>query len=242
LIPISEVFGPVIQGEGPAAGLSTIFVRTGGCDYRCVWCDTLYAVLPENSESWLRMTSEAVFDAVDAIASKIPGGAKTWITLSGGNPAMWPLDELIVMLQTAGHRVTIETQASVVPDWAGLLDGVVLSPKPPSSGEVANFDQVEKWLWAGRHAEYRAIKVVVADDADLEFFGKIHARFASSRAKLYVQPCNPYTSAEGELDVDRLDLMARYSWLCDAVIAQGWMDVHVMPQLHVLASGGGRGK
>ena len=46
-IRISEIFGPTIQGEGPLIGRPSIFVRTGGCDYRCNWCDTLYAVLPE---------------------------------------------------------------------------------------------------------------------------------------------------------------------------------------------------
>jgi 7-carboxy-7-deazaguanine synthase len=46
-IRISEIFGPTIQGEGPLIGRPTVFVRTAGCDYRCTWCDTLYAVLLE---------------------------------------------------------------------------------------------------------------------------------------------------------------------------------------------------
>jgi len=46
-IRISEIFGPTIQGEGPLIGTPTVFVRTAGCDYRCTWCDTLYAVLPD---------------------------------------------------------------------------------------------------------------------------------------------------------------------------------------------------
>ena len=39
-IAISEIFGPTIQGEGALIGKPTVFVRTGGCDYRCSWCDT----------------------------------------------------------------------------------------------------------------------------------------------------------------------------------------------------------
>jgi 7-carboxy-7-deazaguanine synthase len=42
-ILISEIFGPTIQGEGALVGKPTVFVRTGGCDYRCDWCDTVYA-------------------------------------------------------------------------------------------------------------------------------------------------------------------------------------------------------
>ena len=43
-IRISEIFGPTIQGEGALIGQPTVFVRTGGCDYRCAWCDSLHAV------------------------------------------------------------------------------------------------------------------------------------------------------------------------------------------------------
>ena len=44
--PVIEIFGPTIQGEGSEAGLATHFIRVGGCDYRCSWCDTMYAVDP----------------------------------------------------------------------------------------------------------------------------------------------------------------------------------------------------
>ncbi len=43
-IRVSEIFGPTIQGEGVLIGLPTVFVRSGGCDYRCSWCDSLHAV------------------------------------------------------------------------------------------------------------------------------------------------------------------------------------------------------
>jgi len=43
-IRVSEIFGPTIQGEGALIGQPTVFVRTGGCDYRCSWCDSLHAV------------------------------------------------------------------------------------------------------------------------------------------------------------------------------------------------------
>ena len=43
---VVEVFGPTVQGEGPYAGRVCHFLRLGGCDYRCSWCDTPYAVDP----------------------------------------------------------------------------------------------------------------------------------------------------------------------------------------------------
>jgi len=45
-IPVLEIFGPVIQGEGPLAGQVSHFVRLGLCDYRCSWCDSMFAVDP----------------------------------------------------------------------------------------------------------------------------------------------------------------------------------------------------
>src|SRR6202046_1496627 len=54
-IRISEIFGPTVQGEGPLIGRPTVFVRTAGCDYRCAWCDTLYAVLPAYHRQWAFM-------------------------------------------------------------------------------------------------------------------------------------------------------------------------------------------
>lgn len=45
-LPVIEIFGPTVQGEGAEAGVPTHFLRLGGCDYRCAWCDTMYAVDP----------------------------------------------------------------------------------------------------------------------------------------------------------------------------------------------------
>src|SRR5947208_16829453 len=90
-IRISEIFGPTCQGEGPLSGRPTVFVRTAGCDYRCAWCDTLYAVLPEYSEEWVSMTPPQIMTRVNELAE----GHPVLISLSGGNPALQPLAPLI---------------------------------------------------------------------------------------------------------------------------------------------------
>ena len=81
LIPVVEIFGPTIQGEGAEAGVPTHFVRVGGCDYRCIWCDTMYAVDPDV----VRTTSEHLSsrDIVDRVTSL--DGRPSWTTISGGN-------------------------------------------------------------------------------------------------------------------------------------------------------------
>ena len=52
---IAEIFGPTIQGEGALIGEPTVFVRTGGCDYRCTWCDSLHAVDSAYRHTWAAM-------------------------------------------------------------------------------------------------------------------------------------------------------------------------------------------
>ena len=83
-VRISEIFGPTIQGEGPLIGRPTVFVRTAGCDYRCAWCDTLYAVLPEYRDEWTLMSPPQIMARVNELA----GDSPVLISLSGGNPAL----------------------------------------------------------------------------------------------------------------------------------------------------------
>src|SRR3954464_7540281 len=64
-IAVVEIFGPTIQGEGPLAGSKTMFIRFGGCDYRCKMCDSLHAVIPSAVKKNARyMTAEEIADEV----------------------------------------------------------------------------------------------------------------------------------------------------------------------------------
>jgi 7-carboxy-7-deazaguanine synthase len=83
---IAEIFGPTIQGEGVHAGYPCHFVRFGGCDYRCRWCDSPHAVLPELVAALPKMTAEQICNRVRSL----PGHPK-WVVLSGGNPALFDL-------------------------------------------------------------------------------------------------------------------------------------------------------
>ncbi len=128
-IRVSEIFGPTIQGEGMLIGLPTVFVRTGGCDYRCSWCDSLHAVDSRFRHDWEMMSPDAVWQKVIALS----GGQPVMVSLSGGNPAIQPLGPLIDRGHGEGYRFALETQGSVPKQWFADLDVLVLSPKPPSS-------------------------------------------------------------------------------------------------------------
>ena len=84
--PVVEIFGPIIQGEGPPIGVPTMFVRFGGCDYRCEWCDTTLRVLPEEvKKNSTRMTVEQIVEKVNQ------SQYCEWVIFSGGNLLSRPL-------------------------------------------------------------------------------------------------------------------------------------------------------
>ena len=167
LISISEIFGPTIQGEGALIGMPTVFVRTGGCDYRCSWCDTGYAVLPKYESEWQQMDARSIFAEIESLSE----GHPLWVTLSGGNPAMQDFEELIRLGRSKGYQFSMETQASISKPWFSLLDQITLSPKPPSTRMNFKERGLDRCLQAcqldSSHQVDISLKFVVTDKEDV---------------------------------------------------------------------------
>lgn len=237
-IRISEIFGPTVQGEGALIGKPTVFVRTGGCDYRCSWCDTLYAVLPEYRHDWRPMAPDAILAQVEALTGAVP----VLVTISGGNPAIQPLGPLIEQGRARGHRFAMETQGSVAAAWFATLDHLVLSPKPPSSGMDTDWTAFDACLAAASGGPQTVLKVAVFDEADYAFARAASARHPSLPVYLSIGNHTPGEPNEAGRDgVDQKGLMARFRWLVDRVGQDRWFAATVLPQLHVLAWGNERG-
>lgn len=240
---VAELFGPVIQGEGPIAGRPTCFVRFGGCDYRCAWCDSLHAVLPQYRETWRPMPPGHL---LASLLAKMPHGGL--ITLSGGNPAIQPPESMYRLLtlgRARGFRFACETQGSHFPDWFRWLAYLIVSPKPPSAGEPQS--EADRLLLAGkiealaREAPVTvAVKVPVFDTADLDWAGRLFASLPW-RSPYYLSVGNPTPQAE-TTDALKLHLLSRYRRLSEEVLKRGWTDVVVLPQLHVLMYGNEKGR
>ncbi|OOO17879.1 7-carboxy-7-deazaguanine synthase QueE [Rhizobium sophoriradicis] len=236
-IRVSEIFGPTIQGEGALIGLPTVFVRTGGCDYRCSWCDSLHAVDSAYRDQWSPMSAEAIWQEV----TKLSGGRPMTVSLSGGNPAIQPLGPLIELGHSQGYRFALETQGSVARNWFRDLDVLVLSPKPPSSGMSTNWGELGNCLRLTAGGPEIALKIVVFDDADYAFARQVGERYPY--IPLYLQPGNhtppPPDDDDARIDID--GVMDRMHWLVEKVTADGWFAPRVLPQLHVLLWGNKRG-
>lgn len=231
-IRISEIFGPTIQGEGALIGQPTVFVRTGGCDYRCTWCDTLHAVDSQYRHDWKPMSAEEIFAEVKKLSGSIP----LMISLSGGNPAIQPLGSLITLGHAKNYRFALETQGSIAQDWFADLDILTLSPKPPSSSMQTDWDKLDECVKAAGDKPEIALKIVIFDDADYVYARSMAQHYPT--LPLYLQPGNP-SVPPAEIDQD--NLMARMRWLVDKISKDRWFNVTILPQLHVMLWGNQRG-
>ena len=165
---IAEIFHS-IQGEGELTGVPSVFVRTSGCNLRCIWCDTPYA-------SWQPEGKPLTVESVVAEVMKHPS---RHVVLTGGEPMVAPgISELATALTVLGRHVTIETAATITPGGIAC-DLASLSPKLLNSSP----DRLRHGTWRRKHEALRwqpgvvrawldaypwQLKFVVTQPADVE--------------------------------------------------------------------------
>ncbi len=111
--PIVEIFHSV-QGEGYHTGTPSIFIRFGGCNLSCEWCDTDFS-------KWDKMTISEIMNVLTQWSSKR-------IIYTGGEPAMQKLRPLSDELHSKGYDIAIETNGTIELE-EGLVDWICVSPK-----------------------------------------------------------------------------------------------------------------
>ena len=118
---ISEIFYS-IQGEGRLIGTPSVFIRTSGCNLRCVWCDTPYTSWNPEGEDW----------TIKEVLREVRKYSARHIVITGGEPLLAAeIQELAAALKRAGAHITIETAATIFKPVA--CDLVSLSPKLANS-------------------------------------------------------------------------------------------------------------
>jgi organic radical activating enzyme len=162
LLPLMEEFY-TIQGEGFHSGKAAYFIRLGGCDVGCHWCD-----VKESWDAGIHPLTHA--DKIIENAMKYPGKA---VVVTGGEPLIYNLDYLTTGLQKQGIQTFIETSGAY--PLSGNWDWICLSPKKfkaprpdiaPLAGEL---------------------KVIVFNKSDFDF-AEQYAEQVSVNCKLYLQP------------------------------------------------------
>lgn len=161
-LPVMEAFY-TIQGEGFHQGKAAYFIRLGGCDVGCVWCDV--------KESWdASKHPQVTIESLVGAAKQYPG---RMAVITGGEPLMHDCEVLTATLHEAGFTTNIETSGSypVTGDW----DWICLSPKkfkPPLPEILMIADE---------------LKVIIYNRSDFDWAEKYAAQ-VSAGCKLYLQP------------------------------------------------------
>jgi 7-carboxy-7-deazaguanine synthase len=207
---IAEIFYSV-QGEGRLIGVPSVFIRTSGCNLRCVWCDTPYTSWQPAGRDW----------SIDKILREVATYPSRFVVVTGGEPFLAPdIEALTRQLKDTGAHITIETAATIFKPV--VCDLLSMSPKLANStpwkranGQFAemhearrqNFPVMEKFL-----ASYDCqLKFVVDRPEDFEelrdIVAKLHrveqsrvlvmaqgktARQIHSKAKWIVEACKNY--------------------------------------------------
>ncbi|WMT43568.1 7-carboxy-7-deazaguanine synthase QueE [Paenibacillus sp. D2_2] len=239
LIPVLEIFGPTVQGEGMVIGQKTMFVRTAGCDYHCSWCDSAFTWDGSAKKAIRLLTATEIWEELRQIGQD----RFSHVTLSGGNPLLLPqLQSLIDLLHQQGVTVAVETQGSRWQDWLAEVEQVTISPKPPSSGMNTDWSKLSEIVCNlnNRPASYSmSLKVVVFDDLDLNYAKEVHQRYPE--VPMYIQVGNPDVHRM-DINSHASDLLERYEHLIDQVMDSSELNnVRVLPQLHALVWGNKRG-
>lgn len=161
-LPVMEQFY-TIQGEGFYQGRAAYFIRLGGCDVGCVWCDV--------KESW--DAEKHPLKSISSIMEDIKKYPVEIIVITGGEPLMYDLTELTSALHENKYQINLETSGAY--PLTGEWDWICFSPKKfkkPLSG-VAN------------HAN--ELKVVVYNKSDL-VWAEENRKMVGKNCKLYLQP------------------------------------------------------
>ncbi len=161
MLPLMEEFY-TIQGEGYHKGTAAYFIRIGGCDVGCHWCDV--------KESW-----NAALHPPTSVEDIVENAAKysDTIVVTGGEPLTWDMTPLTVLLKAKNLKTHIETSGAY--PLTGTWDWICLSPKKNKVpvGDI--------------HSKAHELKVIVYNRDDLRF-AEEHASKVGPHCLLYLQP------------------------------------------------------
>jgi organic radical activating enzyme len=162
MLPVMEHFY-TLQGEGFHQGRAAYFIRLGGCDVGCVWCDV--------KESW--EAGKHPHLKIEDLRSMVKETPAEIVVITGGEPLMYDLDELTNELHAAGLKTHIETSGAY--PLSGAWDWICLSPKKfkaPLPGILPFANE---------------LKVIIFNKSDFDW-AEEYAAQVSHKCKLYLQP------------------------------------------------------
>jgi len=162
VLPLMEDFY-TIQGEGFYQGHAAYFIRLGGCDVGCVWCDV--------KESWDASLHPQI--SIDEMTRRAKDSGTEIVVITGGEPAMHDLTALTSTLKQAGLKTNIETSGAYT--LTGMWDWVCLSPKKFKLPDISVYDQANE------------LKIIVYNKSDFVWAEEFAAKVKPA-CELFLQP------------------------------------------------------
>lgn len=205
---ISEIFYS-IQGEGILAGVSSVFIRTSGCNLRCSWCDTPYT-------SWNPEGDEMAIEAIAERVASFP--ATRHVVITGGEPMIAKgVVELSKTLHDRGLHITVETAGTVFAPVA--CDLMSISPKLANSTPEGAFHNRHEQLRLQPDALRQLtqgyayqLKFVVANESDLAELQEIAALVNAPPEKIILMPEGTNSEVLSERGVWIAELCKQYGY------------------------------
>ena len=225
---IAEIFYSV-QGEGRLLGMPSVFIRTSGCNLRCVWCDTPYTSWKPQGEEW----------SVREILAEVKGYPTPFVVVTGGEPLLSPkINELTRKLKKANYHVTIETAATIFKPVA--CDLLSMSPKLSNSTPWKRARGKFAKMHEGHRLNLPVIeKFMEGHDYQLKFVVEQRRDFSEIRGILKrlknVDSARVLLMAQGET---KRELSKRAPWIVDLCKKY---DFRYTPRLHIELYGNRRG-
>lgn len=161
MLPLMEEFY-TIQGEGAHTGRAAYFIRIGGCDVGCHWCDV--------KESWNAESHPPT--SIDLIVANAAKYADT-VVVTGGEPLSWDMTLLTQKLKSSNLKVHIETSGAF--ELSGTWDWICLSPKKNKLPTQTVYDNAHE------------LKVIIHNKHDF-IFAEEQAELVNRNAILFLQP------------------------------------------------------
>ena len=161
MLPLMEEFY-TIQGEGSHTGTAAYFIRVGGCDVGCHWCDV--------KESWNADLHPPTL--ADIIVENVKKFAKT-VVITGGEPLMWSMDYITELLQKNYIKTHIETSGAY--SFSGKWDWFCLSPKKTKLPLEENYREADE------------LKMIIHNQSDF-IFAEEQAAKVGKKCQLFLQP------------------------------------------------------
>jgi 7-carboxy-7-deazaguanine synthase len=225
---IAEIFYSV-QGEGRLIGMPSVFIRTSGCNLRCVWCDTPYASWNPEGRSW----------NIDKILREVRKYSSRFVVITGGEPFLAPeIEALTAAFKKTGAHVTIETAATIFKPVA--CDLLSMSPKLANAtpwkrargkfvkmheARRLNFPVIQQFL-DGYECQ---LKFVIEQPDDFDEIRDLLAQLE------YVDPSRVLVMAQG---TTRRQIQSKAKWIVESCQKYGF---RYMPRLHIDLYGNRRG-